>query len=144
MLIPMSVRCSTRPACRSTVIYDASRSPAPPRMPHRWPRGKSPPTGRPRTPGIDRSPIRTRLIWAYPQLKPIIHRHIHMIETFEADGSDAGPEPTAAPDRRPAAGQSIVAHRALTAPETVDRIARTVEVVCSTGAHARNFAPASA
>ncbi|HEV7266154.1 MAG TPA: prohead protease/major capsid protein fusion protein [Falsiroseomonas sp.] len=36
----------------------------------------------------------------------------------------------------------IVAHRATTAPATVDRAARTVEVVWSTGARARNFVPA--
>ncbi|WP_272876920.1 prohead protease/major capsid protein fusion protein [Neoroseomonas terrae] len=42
----------------------------------------------------------------------------------------------------PTAGQSIVAQRAITAPATVDRAARTVEVVWSTGARARNFVPA--
>nr|WP_232478823.1 prohead protease/major capsid protein fusion protein [Roseomonas rosulenta] len=36
----------------------------------------------------------------------------------------------------------IVAQRAITAPATVDRAARTVEVVWSTGARARNFVPA--
>jgi hypothetical protein len=36
----------------------------------------------------------------------------------------------------------LVAHRAITAPATVDRAARTVEVVWSTGARARNFVPA--
>ncbi len=36
----------------------------------------------------------------------------------------------------------IVAQRALAAPATVDRAARTVEVVWSTGARARNFVPA--
>jgi len=46
-----------------------------------------------------------------------------------------------APDRMPDAGQSIVACRALAAPVTVDRAARTVEVVWSTGARARNFVP---
>jgi hypothetical protein len=71
-----------------------------------------------------------------------------MTEPIEPAGSDAAPETAAAPDRpAPAApvpidGQSIVAHRALTAPATVDRAARTVEVVWSTGARARNFVPA--
>ena len=46
-----------------------------------------------------------------------------------------------APDRMPDAGQSIVACRALAAPVTVNRAARTVEVVWSTGARARNFVP---
>jgi hypothetical protein len=41
----------------------------------------------------------------------------------------------------PDAGQSITACRALAAPVTVDRNARTVEVVWSTGARARNFVP---
>nr|WP_246513970.1 prohead protease/major capsid protein fusion protein [Neoroseomonas soli] len=36
----------------------------------------------------------------------------------------------------------IVAQRAITAPATVDRAARTVDVVWSTGARARNFVPA--
>ncbi|MBR0670733.1 terminase [Roseomonas soli] len=40
------------------------------------------------------------------------------------------------------AGQLIVAQRAITAPATVDRAARTVDVVWSTGARARNFVPA--
>ena len=46
-----------------------------------------------------------------------------------------------APDRMPDAGQSVVACRALAAPATVNRAARTVEVVWSTGARARNFVP---
>jgi hypothetical protein len=46
-----------------------------------------------------------------------------------------------APDRMPDAGQSITACRALAAPVTVNRAARTVEVVWSTGARARNFVP---
>jgi hypothetical protein len=41
----------------------------------------------------------------------------------------------------PDAGQSITACRALAAPVTVNRAARTVEVVWSTGARARNFVP---
>jgi hypothetical protein len=45
------------------------------------------------------------------------------------------------PDRLPPDGQSITARRAITAPATVDRAARTVEVVWSTGARARNFVP---
>ena len=64
-----------------------------------------------------------------------------MTEPIEPGGGDPAPEPIAAPDRLPTAGQSIVAHRALTAPATVDRTARTVEVVWSTGARARNFVP---
>lgn len=56
-----------------------------------------------------------------------------MTETDERGGSDAAPEPTGAP---------IVAHRAITAPASVDRTARTVDVVWSTGARARNFVPA--
>jgi hypothetical protein len=65
-----------------------------------------------------------------------------MTETTEPGGSDAAPEPSAAPDRLPTTGQSITAHRALAAPATVDRAARTVEVVWSTGARARNYVPA--
>jgi hypothetical protein len=56
-----------------------------------------------------------------------------MTETTEPGGSDAAPEAPAMP---------IVAQRALAAPATVDRAARTVEVVWSTGARARNFVPA--
>jgi len=56
-----------------------------------------------------------------------------MTEPTDPGGSDAAAAPEAA---------SIVAHRALTAPATVDRAARTVEVVWSTGARARNFVPA--
>jgi len=65
-----------------------------------------------------------------------------MSDTTEPAGGDAAPEPSGAPDRLPSAGQSIVAQRALAAPATVDRAARTVEVVWSTGARARNFIPA--
>ncbi|WP_372624662.1 hypothetical protein [Falsiroseomonas sp.] len=71
-----------------------------------------------------------------------------MTENIEHGGDNAGPEADAAPDRPapavpvPNGGQSIVAHRAITAPATVDRAARTVEVVWSTGARARNFVPA--
>ncbi len=65
-----------------------------------------------------------------------------MTEPIEPAGSDAAPEPFAVPDRLPTAGQSITAHRALAAPATVDRAARTVEVVWSTGARARNYVPA--
>ena len=65
-----------------------------------------------------------------------------MTETTEPAGSDAAPEPSAAPDRLSTGGQSITAHRALAAPATVDRAARTVEVVWSTGARARNYVPA--
>lgn len=56
-----------------------------------------------------------------------------MSETTEPGGSDAAPDAPAVP---------IVAQRALAAPATVDRAARTVEVVWSTGARARNFVPA--
>ena len=65
-----------------------------------------------------------------------------MNETTEPAGAAPAPEPTAAPDRLPTGGQSITAHRALAAPATVDRAARTVEVVWSTGARARNYVPA--
>ncbi|WP_137179266.1 prohead protease/major capsid protein fusion protein [Roseomonas sp. AR75] len=65
-----------------------------------------------------------------------------MTEPIEPGGRDTAPEPAAVPDRMPTGGQSIVAHRAITAPATVDRAARTVEVVWSTGARARNFVPA--
>jgi len=65
-----------------------------------------------------------------------------MSDTTKPAGGDAAPEPSGAPDRLPTAGQSIVAQRALAAPATVDRSARTVEVVWSTGARARNFIPA--
>jgi hypothetical protein len=65
-----------------------------------------------------------------------------MTETTEPAGAAPAPEPFAAPDRVPTAGQSITAHRALAAPATVDRVARTVEVVWSTGARARNYVPA--
>ena len=53
-----------------------------------------------------------------------------MTEPNEPGSGDAAPEPPAAP---------ILAQRAITAPATVDRAARTVEVVWSTGARARNF-----
>jgi hypothetical protein len=56
-----------------------------------------------------------------------------MSETTEPGGGDAAPDAPAMP---------IVAQRALEAPATVDRAARTVEVVWSTGARARNFVPA--
>ncbi|WP_270937045.1 HK97 family phage prohead protease, partial [Falsiroseomonas oryzae] len=62
-----------------------------------------------------------------------------MIETSEPGGSGAAPETAAA---SAAADAPMVAHRAITAPATVDRAARTVEVVWSTGARARNFVPA--
>ncbi|MDT8264277.1 HK97 family phage prohead protease, partial [Roseomonas sp. DSM 102946] len=65
-----------------------------------------------------------------------------MTDIIEPGGGDPAPEPAAAPDRLPAAGQLILAQRAITAPATVDRAARTVEVVWSTGARARNFVPA--
>ena len=61
-----------------------------------------------------------------------------MTEPIEPGGSDAASEPGAAPT---AANGPLVAQRAITAPATVDRAARTVEVVWSTGARARNFVP---
>ena len=64
-----------------------------------------------------------------------------MTEPIEPGGDTSAPEPTVAPDRMPDAGHSITASRALAAPVTVDRAARTVEVVWSTGARARNFVP---
>ena len=65
-----------------------------------------------------------------------------MSEAIEPGGDTPAPDIPAAPDRHPIAGQSILASRAITAPVTVDRTARTVEVVWSTGARARNFIPA--
>ncbi len=62
-----------------------------------------------------------------------------MTETAEPGGGDPAPEPSAAPV---VADVPPVAHRAITAPTTVDRAARTVEVVWSTGARARNYVPA--
>jgi len=64
-----------------------------------------------------------------------------MTETTDPGGSDPAPVDPALPDRLPSDGQSITARRAITAPATVDRAARTVEVVWSTGARARNFVP---
>ncbi|WP_027286231.1 prohead protease/major capsid protein fusion protein [Rubritepida flocculans] len=64
-----------------------------------------------------------------------------MIEPIEPGGDIPAPEQEAAPDRLPAGGQSITACRALAAPVTVNRAARTVEVVWSTGARALNFVP---
>nr|WP_245584051.1 prohead protease/major capsid protein fusion protein [Rubritepida flocculans] len=62
-----------------------------------------------------------------------------MTETTQPGGSDAAPEPAAAPA---AAEVPLLAQRAITAPASVDHAARTVEVVWSTGARARNFVPA--
>ena len=64
-----------------------------------------------------------------------------MTEPIDPGGGSPAPEATPLPDRPPIAGQSIAACRALAAPVTVDRAARTVEVVWSTGARARNFVP---
>ena len=64
-----------------------------------------------------------------------------MTEPIEPGGDVLAPGVTPLPDRMPDAGQSIVACRALAAPVTVNRAARTVEVVWSTGARARNFVP---
>ncbi|MCX7275512.1 MAG: hypothetical protein NTV19_20755, partial [Burkholderiales bacterium] len=63
-----------------------------------------------------------------------------MTETAQPGGSDPTPVPTHA-DGLPTGGQPIIAARALAAPATVNRAARTVEVVWSTGARARNFVP---
>ncbi|WP_270933378.1 prohead protease/major capsid protein fusion protein [Falsiroseomonas oryzae] len=62
-----------------------------------------------------------------------------MTATDEPGCSDAAPEPAIA---AAVADVPLVAHRAATAPATVDRAGRTVEVVWSTGARARNFVPA--
>ncbi|MCA3313103.1 MAG: HK97 family phage prohead protease [Roseomonas sp.] len=64
-----------------------------------------------------------------------------MTETIDPGGSDPAPADPALPDRLPPDGQTITARRAITAPATVDRASRTVEVVWSTGARARNFVP---
>ena len=64
-----------------------------------------------------------------------------MTETTDPGGNDPAPADPALPDRLLPDGQSITARRAITAPATVDRAARTVEVVWSTGARARNFVP---
>ncbi len=64
-----------------------------------------------------------------------------MTETTDPGGSDPAPVDPALPDRLPTDGQTITARRAITAPATVDRASRTVEVVWSTGARARNFVP---
>jgi hypothetical protein len=64
-----------------------------------------------------------------------------MTETTDPGGDLPAPADPALPDRLPPDGQSITARRAITAPATVDRASRTVEVVWSTGARARNFVP---
>ena len=63
-----------------------------------------------------------------------------MTEPIEPGGSDPAPA-TKHADRLPTGGHSITAARAVSAPATVNRAARTVEVVWSTGARARNFVP---
>ena len=63
-----------------------------------------------------------------------------MSEPIDPGGSDPAPVTTHA-DQLPTGGHSITAARALSAPATVNRAARTVEVVWSTGARARNFVP---
>jgi hypothetical protein len=55
-----------------------------------------------------------------------------MTEPIDPGGSDAAPARPVAP---------ITAQRAIAAPATVDRASRTVEVVWSTGARARNYVP---
>ncbi len=64
-----------------------------------------------------------------------------MTEPPDRAGEPPAPEPPAAPDRGPPAGAAITACRAITAPASVDRAARSVEVVWSTGARARNLVP---
>ncbi|GGC68134.1 hypothetical protein GCM10011504_52610 [Siccirubricoccus deserti] len=64
-----------------------------------------------------------------------------MTEPMDLGEGNPAPEHEPAPDRLPTDGQSILACRALAAPVTVNRAARTVEVVWSTGARARNFVP---
>jgi hypothetical protein len=59
-----------------------------------------------------------------------------MTEIADPDGGNPAPESPAA---SAAADVPLVAHRALAAPATVDQAARTVEVVWSTGARARNY-----
>lgn len=59
-----------------------------------------------------------------------------MDETTEPDGETSAPD---TPVALVPADAPIVAQRAITAPTNVDRAARTVEVVWSTGASARNF-----
>ncbi|MCX7275522.1 MAG: hypothetical protein NTV19_20805, partial [Burkholderiales bacterium] len=63
-----------------------------------------------------------------------------MTETAQPGGDNPEPVPTHA-DGLPTDGQPIIAARALAGPATVNRAARTVEVVWSTGARARNFVP---
>ncbi len=63
-----------------------------------------------------------------------------MTEPIDPGGSDPAPATTHA-DRLPTGGHSITAARAVSAPATVNRAARTVEVVWSTGVRARNFVP---
>lgn len=65
-----------------------------------------------------------------------------MPEMTDPGGGDPAPEGAALPaGDLPTGGHSMTAQRALAAPATVDRTARTVEVVWSTGARARNFVP---
>jgi hypothetical protein len=63
-----------------------------------------------------------------------------MTEPIDPGGSDPAPA-TRHADGLPTGGHSITAARAVSAPATVNRAARTVEVVWSTGARARNFVP---
>ena len=63
-----------------------------------------------------------------------------MFEATEPSGKTPATATTHA-DGLPTGGQSITGARALSAPATVDRAARTVEVVWSTGARARNYVP---
>jgi hypothetical protein len=59
-----------------------------------------------------------------------------MTESIDPDGGDPAPEQAAAPR---GVAPPLTAHRGIAAPATVDRQARTVEVVWSTGARARNY-----
>lgn len=63
-----------------------------------------------------------------------------MTEHIEPGGGNPAPANIHG-DGDPSGGASMTAARALAAPTTVDRAARTVEVVWSTGARARNFVP---
>jgi HK97 family phage prohead protease len=63
-----------------------------------------------------------------------------MTEPIEPGGSNPAPA-NPHDDDGPTTAISMTAARALAAPATVDRAARTVEVVWSTGARARNFVP---
>ena len=60
-----------------------------------------------------------------------------MTGPIDPAGPSLGRDPDAASDRLSTGGQSITACRSLAAPVTLNRAARTVEAVGSTGARAR-------